>query len=338
MNNSCDTFSRINSFPQQYNNNGNNFNPNSINNINNYTNNGTCNNMMGHMNNNMSYNLNNDKMVYNNMNRNCDMIDVMNFSSNMNMMNNIENIGGTQIYNVTSNNKGKCINNYNNHNNNKNNDSDNFDRNNLVNNDTNMNPYKRLNKILSITKKCLEDPNNANHELYKQYCKNFSNPFFQNKEITLNYYVQSKNNLTQLKISQKEYEDEPIDHVDEINDEEKRTTIKIKGIQLAYKKGDTIISTLQNFKMGTHEGHNLYDIVYQPVLDKDNQNKFFVVNFRKSEFIKDFDEAMRKYLSKNELNNNYKLYWYPLQGDKFRKYLEDKKEKKKPYEGFIKYL
>ena len=91
--------------------------------------------------------------------------------------------------------------------------------------------------------------------------------------------------------------------------------------------------------MGTHEGQSLYDIVYQPILEEDNKNKFFVVNFRKSEYIKDFDEAMRKYLSKNEPNNsNYKLFWYPKQGDKFRKYLEDKKEKKKPYKGFIKYL
>ena len=125
---------------------------------------------------------------------------------------------------------------------------------------------------------------------------------FQNNEITLNIYDQSINKIAQLKISEKIYEDVPIDDVDKIDDEEKRTTIKIRGTKLAFKKGKTIIEILDNFNMGTHEGQSLYDIVYQPILDEDNQNKFFVVNFRKSEYIKDFDDAMRKYLSQNETN------------------------------------
>lgn len=306
-NNACGGGTRINNFSQQYNNNGNNFNQNYINYINSNMNNGTCNNMMGQM--------NNDNDVYTKIN----MINMMNGNYNMNMINSAENIGGINIRNKGSN----IIGNY---------------GKNQVNNDNNMNKYKRLNIYLSIAKESLENPNNVNHELFKQYCKNESNPFQSNK-ITINLYDQSINNIAQLKITQKIYEDVSIDDVDKIDDEEKRTTIKIKGTKLAYKKGETIIETFDKFNMGTHEGQSLYDIVYQPILDEDNKNKFFVINFRKSEYIKDFDEAMRKYLSKNEPNNsNYKLFWYPKQGDKFRKYLEDKKEKKKPYKGFIKYL
>ena len=52
-----------------------------------------------------------------------------------------------------------------------------------------MNKYKRLNIYLSIAKESLENPNNVNHELFKQYCKNESNPFQSNK-ITINLYDQ----------------------------------------------------------------------------------------------------------------------------------------------------
>ena len=201
--------------------------------------------------------------------------------------------------------------------------------------------YNRYKELLEYAKKHLNDEKNVNHKLYEEYKKEENNPKNNSKpqcfkqKFSRPTNIQNINLCTEIKIT--EYEKERVD-VKKITDKEKNTTIKIFGTKLQEKGGEHILKVLEKFNMGHEEGQSMYDIVYIPIFKPDNNNKYFVINFRKSSYIKDFNDAIIDYLSKNEPNHNYEIYWYEKQGEKFKKYLEDKLKKKQNYKGFIKYL
>jgi len=279
------------------------------------------NNMNNTMNNNFDYNYNN--MSNNNCNR-----DNMNNNNNINdnfnqfneIMNNKTNYQGINNMNIIMNNNMNNIN----------------GQTYLLNAQ-----YQQFKMLLSNAKKLLENKNNVNHDLYEEYQKeenNFKkNSGNQSFQTTFRVPTDKQNVELQFGLKVSNYEMKKAD-VENITEKEKNTTIAIFGTKLQDKGGDFILSVLENFKMGYEEGQTMYDIVYIPIKKKDNNNKYFVVNFRKSLYIKNFNDAMLDYLNKNEPNNKYAIYWYVKQGDEFRKYLDKKKKKKKNYKGFIKYL
>ena len=270
-----------------------------------------------------------------NNNMNCNMMNNINYNMNNNMSMNHNNI---------NNNFNNINNNYPNKNNNMINMKMNMtDFNNNMNNNMNNNidklnaQYKRYKELLECAKNHLNDENNVNHYLYEEYKKeeNNSGPQRFKTNFMQKTNIEGMNLFTEVKYSN--YEIQRVD-VEKITDQEKNTTIKILGTKLPEKGGDFIIDVLEKFKMGYEEGQTMYDTVYIPIFKPEKINKYFVINFRKSSYIKSFNDAMINYLSKNEPNNKYEIYWYEKQGDKFKKYLKDKLEKKKNYKGFIKYL
>ena len=250
----------------------------------------------------------------------------MNNNFNNNMNNNMTMNNNSINYNMNQRNNINIINN-----NMNNNTMSNFN-NNMRNNpdiDIIKNQFLKFEELQKKAHQYLEDKNNVNHELYEKYKKDINNNHSQKLNFT------TTNDKSPLEASANE---EILVDLDQISDDEKRTTVKIMGTKLANENGENILQVLDKFNMGFEDGERIYDIVYKPILKENNNNKFFVVNFRKSSYIKDFNKAMNDYLNKNEPNNKYKLYWYAKQGNDFKKYLEDKLIKKKNYKGFIKYL
>ena len=190
-------------------------------------------------------------------------------------------------------------------------------------------------------RKSLNDKNNINNSVYEKYRKDMNN---------------SENKSTQKQIFSAQYEEKTNDpnvnkqtiinissydvlkiNVEQITDEEKRTTVKIFGTSLPSKGGDKIVKILEELSLENEEKQEVYDMVYLPDFSANNINRYFVINFRKSSYIKIFDDVMKDYLSKNEENNNYDLYWNDKQGNDLKKDLEEKRQKKN-FKGFIKFF
>ena len=276
-----------------------------------------------------------------------------NYPNNYNNMNNNYYNGNNNIMNQTNNINNNCMQNNNFINNNefnnqamKNNNYNNSDNNNINPNvnDLNQNPtcnrIQKFQKLYSTAKKNLENSNNKNHYLYQKYIQeeNSKNNLNQKQNFTAQFEKKTNDpNLNQLvTINISSYELLKI-NVEQITEEEKRTSVMILGTTLQDKGGEYILNVLKNFKMGFEEGQTLYDLIYIPSFKNNEDNKYFVVNFRKSSYIKNFNEAMLDYLSKNETNNNYVLSWYEKQGNDLKKFLQDNLNKKK-FKGFVKYM
>ena len=201
--------------------------------------------------------------------------------------------------------------------------------------------HEKLKGIFLRGRKSLNDKNNINNSVYEKYRKDMNN---------------TENKSTQKQIFSAQYEEKTNDpnvnkqtiinissydvlkiNVEQITDEEKRTTVKIFGTSLPSKGGDKIVKILEELSLENEEKQEVYDMVYLPDFSANNINRYFVINFRKSSYIKIFDDVMKDYLSKNEENNNYDLYWNDKQGNDLKKDLEEKRQKKN-FKGFIKFF
>lgn len=286
--------------------------------------------------NSMQYNINRNNYPnnYNNMNNNY-------YNGNNNIMNQNNNINNNSMQNnnfINNNEFNNQAMNNNNYNNSVNNNI-NPNMNNLNQNPT-CDRLRKFQKLCLVAKKNLENSKNKNHYLYQKYIQeeNSKNNLNQKQNFTAQFERKTNDpNLNQvLTINISSYELLKI-NVEQITEEEKRTSVMILGTTLQDKGGEYILNVLKNFKMGFEEGQTLYDLIYIPSFKNNEDNKYFVVNFRKSSYIKNFNEAMLDYLSKNETNNNYVLSWYEKQGNDLKKFLQDNLNKKK-FKGFVKYM
>ena len=286
--------------------------------------------------NSMQYNINRNNYPnnYNNVNNNY-------YNGNNNIMNQNNNINNNSMQNnnfINNNEFNNQAMNNNNYNNSVNNNI-NPNMNNLNQNPT-YNQFQKFRGLVFVAKKNLENSKNKNHYLYQKYIQeeNSKNNLNQKQNFTAQFEKKTNDpNLNQLvTINISSYELLKI-NVEQITEEEKRTSVMILGTTLQDKGGEYILNVLKNFKMGFEEGQTLYDLIYIPSFKNNEDNKYFVVNFRKSSYIKNFNEAMLDYLSKNETNNNYVLSWYEKQGNDLKKFLQDNLNKKK-FKGFVKYM
>ena len=286
--------------------------------------------------NSMQYNINRNNYPnnYNNMNNN-----YYNGNNNIMIKNNNINNNSMQNNNFINNNEFNNQAMKNNNYNNSDNNNINPNMNNL-NQNPKYNQFQKFQKLCLVAKKNLENSNNKNHYLYQKYIQeeNSKNNLNQKQNFTAQFEKKTNDpNLNQLvTINISSYELLKI-NVEQITEEEKRTSVMILGTTLQDKGGEYILNVLKNFKMGFEEGQTLYDLIYIPSFKNNEDNKYFVVNFRKSSYIKNFNEAMLDYLSKNETNNNYVLSWYEKQGNDLKKFLQDNLNKKK-FKGFVKYM
>ena len=285
--------------------------------------------------NSMQYNINRNNYPnnYNNMNNNY-------YNGNNNIMNQNNNINNNSMQNNNFINNNELNNQaMNNNYNNSVNNNINPNMNNLNQNPT-CDRLRKFQKLCLVAKKNLENSKNKNHYLYQKYIQeeNSKNNLNQKQNFTAQFEKKTNDpNLNQLvTINISSYELLKI-NVEQITEEEKRTSVMILGTTLQDKGGEYILNVLKNFKMGFEEGQTLYDLIYIPSFKNNEDNKYFVVNFRKSSYIKNFNEAMLDYLSKNEANNNYVLSWYEKQGNDLKKFLQDNLNKKK-FKGFVKYM
>ena len=348
MNNSMNR--RQNDNMDMYNNminNQNIYNNNKNNNMNMYMNMNNDTNMINNMNNGRMNN--NRKIINNNMNRMNPMNGMPNNNNTNNFGNNYINMGNN-YYNqnnmINENNMNINANNFQS-NNFISNNGINFQRMNNNNNINMNNPnpkminprFQRLQNMLLLASKNLNDPNNVNYASFKKYIQdenNSQNISNQKQNFTTQFDQMTNDpNVTQRIIIKVSSYNLININVDQITDAEKRTSVRISGTTLQDEGGEYILNILENFNMGFEEGQPLYDLVYIPKFK--NNDKFFVVNFRKSSYIKNFDEAMKDYLSKNAINNNYSLSWYEKQGNELKKYLEEKSHKKK-FKDFLKFI
>ena len=286
--------------------------------------------------NSMQYNINRNNYPnnYNNMNNNY-------YNGNNNIMNQNNNINNNSMQNNNFINNNEFNNQAMNNNNYNNSDNNNINPNmNNLNQNPTYNRIQKFQKLYSTAKKNLENSKNKNHYLYQKYIQeeNSKNNLNQKQNFTAQFEKKTNDpNLNQLvTINISSYELLKI-NVEQITEEEKRTSVMILGTTLQDKGGEYILNVLKNFKMGFEEGQTLYDLIYIPSFKNNEDNKYFVVNFRKSSYIKNFNEAMLDYLSKNETNNNYVLSWYEKQGNDLKKFLQDNLNKKK-FKGFVKYM
>jgi hypothetical protein len=263
------------------------------------------------------------------------------YNGNNNIMNQTNNINNNSMQNnnfINNNELNNHAMNNNNYNNSVNNNI-NPNMNNLNQNPT-YNRFQKFQGLCLVAKKNLENSKNKNHYLYQEYIleENSKNNLNQKQNFTAQFEKKTNDpNLNQLvTINISSYELLKI-NVEQITEEEKRTSVMILGTTLQDKGGEYILNVLKNFKMGFEEGQTLYDLIYIPSFKNNEDNKYFVVNFRKSSYIKNFNEAMLDYLSKNETNNNYVLSWYEKQGNDLKKFLQDNLNKKK-FKGFVKYM
>ena len=286
--------------------------------------------------NSMQYNINRNNYPnnYNNMNNN-----YYNGNNNIMIKNNNINNNSMQNNNFINNNEFNNQAMKNNNYNNSDNNNINPNMNNLNQNPT-CDRLRKFQKLCLVAKKNLENSKNKNHYLYQKYIQeeNSKNNLNQKQNFTAQFEKKTNDpNLNQLvTINISSYELLKI-NVEQITEEEKRTSVMILGTTLQDKGGEYILNVLKNFKMGFEEGQTLYDLIYIPSFKNNEDNKYFVVNFRKSSYIKNFNEAMLDYLSKNETNNNYVLSWYEKQGNDLKKFLQDNLNKKK-FKGFVKYM
>lgn len=286
--------------------------------------------------NSMQYNINRNNYPnnYNNMNNNY-------YNGNNNIMNQNNNINNNSMQNNNFINNNELNNHAMNNNNYNNSDNNNINPNmNNLNQNPKYNQFQKFQKVCLVAKKNLENSKNKNHYLYQKYIQeeNSKNNLNQKQNFTAQFEKKTNDpNLNQLvTINISSYELLKI-NVEQITEEEKRTSVMILGTTLQDKGGEYILNVLKNFKMGFEEGQTLYDLIYIPSFKNNEDNKYFVVNFRKSSYIKNFNEAMLDYLSKNETNNNYVLSWYEKQGNDLKKFLQDNLNKKK-FKGFVKYM
>ena len=274
-----------------------------------------------------------------NNNRN-NMQNIQNFSNNQNNINNINNMNSN--YNQNNN-----FNLYNNNNYNSKfmpNNNMNNNMNNSINN--NMNSYQNINnninnqnqnsfkneffELLQRAENCLRDENNVNHYLYIKYCSNQNNNQNNNHNIVYTSSTEPTsdpnfNKVTTFSISSS-YEEEYVKFDKIISVEEKRTAVKITGTNFPYKGGDAIVEILEN--IGSNKGKRLYDIIYVPKKKENSNDKYFMVNFKESIYIKNFYDGLYNILDQKE-KKEMKFIWFKKQGDEMKKSMKKKQQNKK---------
>ena len=221
----------------------------------------------------------------------------------------------------------------------------------MGNNNSNMNNYhqqqnnsfQKYNALVAKAIKCLEDENNVNHELYVTFKQNYenkgNNPQLQGQNTFTTSIKEQTSDPNVEKVytieftSKINYEYVDLDKIS--SGEEKKTSVSVFGTNLPSKGGDFILKTLENFKMGLEDGQAVYDMIYIPKKKDNSDKKYFVINFRKSAYIINFDEAMKDFMKKNG-GNKYYLCWFKRQGDEMKSFLQKRQQKKK--KDFIQFL
>jgi hypothetical protein len=203
--------------------------------------------------------------------------------------------------------------------------------------------YEKFSQLLKIAEEHLSNKENVNYYLYEQYCLNPQN-INNNNDQDKNLYYSSVteetqdpdiNKITTLQVTAS-FKEEYVDFNKISLGEEKRTAVKVLGTSLPKKGGEFILEFLEKLKLGKEDGQNVYDIVYLPKKKENSNHKYFMVNFRKSSYIINFNEALKETLDGKDAKDLI-LSWYKKQDDKLRLSLDNKRRNNK-CKDFIKFL